>query len=139
MCTKQKREANDQKRVEVFRAVIYLRGLEDDVANHANVPSINAQQAACRRAAKDLRAEVVGEFVDFTGTPLPHHGMERMMDLIDQEPPDYLIVSSLDRLVLNRPAAFIVGWLLGSANTVVVAANEEEDGASPSMDGGERG
>lgn len=138
MLTKQKRKAHDQRREKVFRAVIYMRGVDDNVADLVNVPSINAQRVACHHAAKGLRAEIVDEFVDLVGTPPPHLGMEKLMALIDQQPPDYLVVSSLDRLVLDRPGAFMIGWLLGSADTVLVAANEEVDGASPSTGGEER-
>ncbi len=122
MLRKRNRKEHDRDRPRRKRAAIYLRGLGDGEADLVKVPSINAQRFICHREAKDLCADVVGEFVDVAGTPLPHPGMERLVDRLDKKPRlDYLIVYSLDRLVPEREGAFIIGWHLGSTGTVLVS------------------
>lgn len=122
MLNKRKRKEHGRERLRRKRAAIYLRGLGDSETDLIKVPSINTQRRICHREAKDLCAEVVGEFVDLAGTPLPHPGMERLLDRLDKEPwLDYLIVYSLDRLVPECEGAFIIGWHLGSTGTVLVS------------------
>lgn len=122
MFSKRNRKAHDQERPRRKLAAIYLRGLGDGEAHLIKVPSINAQRRICHLQAKDLYADVVGEYVDLAGTPLPHPGMERLLDRLGKEPRiDYLIVYSLDRLVPERDGAFLIGRALGSAGTVLVS------------------
>ena len=122
MRNKRKREEHGRERPRRKRAAIYLRELGDSETHLIKVPSINTQRRFCHCEAKDLHADVVDEFVDLAGTPLPHPGMERLLDRLDKEPRlDYLIVYSLDRLVPERDGAFLIGWALGSAGTVLVS------------------
>ncbi len=122
MLRKRNHKEHDQGRPRRKRAAIYLRGLGDGEADLIDVPSINEQRRICHQEANDLEADVVGEFVDVAGPPLPHPGVEQLMDRLSKEPRlDYLIVYSLDRVVPEREGAFIIGWRLGSAGTVLVS------------------
>jgi hypothetical protein len=120
MLSKSNRKERDQDKPRRKRAAIYLRGFGDGETDLINIPSINVQRRICHREAKDLDADVVDEFVDVAAAPLP--GLGRLVDRLDKKPRlDYLIVYSLDRLVPEREAAFMIGWLLGSAGTVLVS------------------
>lgn len=122
MLFKSKREARSWEPPRCGRAVIYLRGLDNGQTGLINAPSIDVQRQFCQRMANDLDAEVVGEFVDLAGTPLPRPGMERLLERLNKRPAvDYLIVYSLDRLAPEREGAFIVGWHLGSTHTTLVS------------------
>jgi hypothetical protein len=126
MLTKRRREDQDQQMPRVWRAAIYLRGLGEEVSPICNVPSIWSQRMTCRCAATVIHAEVVGEFLDIAGTPLPHPGLGKVFELADERL-DYLIVSSLDRLAVDRDEAFEVAWRLGFAGTVVIAADAVDE------------
>jgi DNA invertase Pin-like site-specific DNA recombinase len=122
MLNKRKNKDHGRERTRRKRAAIYLRGLDDSETHLVKVPSINTQRRFCRYEAKELHAEVVDEFVDLASTPLPHPGMEGLLERLAHEPRlDYLIVYSLDRLVPEREGAFIIGRHLGSTGTVLVS------------------
>jgi DNA invertase Pin-like site-specific DNA recombinase len=120
------RKVRDQEKPRIPRAAIYLRGLEDEMVKRVNVPSTHYQRAVCRDTANALHAEVVDEFVDLAGMPLPHPDMERLLASIDEKRLDYLIVYSLNQLTRGRNRAFALGWRLGSAGVTLVNANAED-------------
>jgi DNA invertase Pin-like site-specific DNA recombinase len=130
MLRKRNHREHDHDRPRRKQAVIYLRGLGDGEADLINVPSIDTQRQICHHEAKDLHAEVVGEFVDTAGASPPLPGFGRLVDRLDNGPRvDYLVVYSLDRLVPEREGAFITGWLLGSAGTILVSWAHAYDSA----------
>lgn len=118
---KRRREARGQDRWQRKLAVIYLSEVNDDEADRIKVPSIDVQRQFCHYEAKELDAEVVGEFVDVAGTsPLP--GRIGLLDRLAKKPRlDFLIVYSLDRLVPEREGAFIIGRHLGTFHTTLVS------------------
>lgn len=127
MLTRRKREENDWKIPRVWRAAIYLREPGKGETNRAgHVPSVNYQRLCCRCAATVLHAEVDGEFVDERQSSPSRPGLRRMLERAGQEPRiDYLIVSSLDRLAVDRDEAFEIAWRLGFAGTVCIPADAE--------------
>jgi Resolvase, N terminal domain len=137
MLTKRKREENDWKIPRVWRAVIYLSEPSLEGAGKApNDVSIDRQRLLCRCVATVLHAEVVGEFVDERMSPLSRPGFRQMMDLVRQHPRlDYLIVSSMDRLIGESDAGFEIAWSLGFAGTLAIPADAEHEfpwtGATP--------
>lgn len=135
MLTKRKREARGQEQLRK-RAAIYLRGRGKGEAGIVNVPSVNTQRRVCRKAAKDLDAEVVGEFVDAPDTPLPRPGLEQVIQVAREEPRlDYLIVYSLDRLGSDFDAVVDITRRLWSLHTVIVPAGMKY--SHPDVDGPE--
>jgi hypothetical protein len=138
MLTRRKREVNDWKIPRVWRAAIYLREPSRGEKNRkGHVPSIHYQGVVCRCAATVLHAEVVGEYVDrqldFPSRP----AVDAVLRLARTDARlDYLIVSSLDRLVGDGDEAFATAWWLGFAGTVVIPADAEDEfpwtGSTPS-------
>jgi hypothetical protein len=128
MQIKRKREEPDREIPwKKWRAAIYLREPADEWDIPLNEPSIDQQRALCRCTASVLNAEIVGEFVDKWRTDPSRPGLRQVLDLTLQEPRlDYLIVSSLDRLVSCIDEAFELAWWLGFASTVVIPANGEK-------------
>jgi DNA invertase Pin-like site-specific DNA recombinase len=124
MLTIRKGGARDQGELRTKRAVIYLRGRGKDEAGIVNVPSVSAQRRACRKAAKALDAEVVGEFVDAPDTPLPRPGIEQVVEVASKRPQlNYLIVYSLDRLGSDFDDVVDITRHLWSLHTVIVPAD----------------
>lgn len=127
MQTKRTREEHDQGMPRVWRAAIYLCNPATSEGDRPrNVPSITQQRVLCHGAASALHAEVVGEFVDAGRFPASRPGLHKVMERVGESPrPDYLIVSSRDRLACDRDEAFEVAWRLGLADTVVISAIDE--------------
>jgi len=129
MFIKRKREARGSG-PQTRRVAIYLRGRGKDEAGIVNVPSVKAQRRACRKAAKDLNAEVVDEFVDAPDTPLPRPGVEQIVEVAGKEPQlDCLIVYSLDRLGSDFDAVVDITVRLWSLQTYILLADAK--GAYP--------
>lgn len=129
MLTRRKREERDWVPLpRVWRAAIYLStDGNEEMRVLADVPPIAQQRVLCRCAATVLHAEVIGEFIDWELVP-SRPGVRQVLELADQDPRlDYLIVSSLDRLVSNSDEAFEIAWRLGFAGTVVIFADAEHE------------
>lgn len=122
MLTKRTRKTEDEEAPSTWRAVIYMREPERDETSKLDKRlSVNNQRLAGRCAATVLNAEVVGEILETADTSLSRFGLERVMDLVNQEHRiDYLIVSSLDQLADDWEEAFEIAWRLGFAGTVVI-------------------
>ena len=76
MLNRRKRERGDRKLPPVWRAVIYLREPYPGERNsHGSVPSVDQQRVLCRLEAREARVEVVGEFVDWSGSSTPWQGL----------------------------------------------------------------
>lgn len=136
MLTIRKREARGQEQLPTKRAAIYLRGQGKGEAGIVNVPSVNAQRRVCRKAAKDLDAEVIGELVDAPDTPLPRPGLEQVVEIASKGPRlDCLIVYSLDRLGSDFDAVVDITRRLWSLHTVIVPAGMKYP--HPDVDGPE--
>jgi len=128
MLTRRKREERDWVPLpRVWRAAIYLREPNtDEWGIPLSAPSIDQQRLLCRCAATVLHAEVIGEFIDTVALSSSRPGLRRLLSVAGQEQRlDYLIVSSLDRLVSDCDEAFEIAWRLGFAGTVMIPADAE--------------
>jgi hypothetical protein len=127
MLTKRNRKEDDWKLPRIWRAAIYLREPASDSREAAHrEPSISEQHLICRCVATVLHAEVVGEFVDERSSWPSRPGLRGVLERAGEEPRlDFLIVSSLERLVCDFDEAFEVAWRLGFAGTVWIPADAE--------------
>jgi hypothetical protein len=92
-----------------------------------HVPSIHYQGVVCRCAATVLHAEVVGEYVDRQLDSPSRPAFDAVHRLVRGEARfDYLIVSSMDRLV-GDDEAFETAWWFGFAGIVVIPADAEDE------------
>lgn len=120
-------DERDQETPRVWRAANYLCEPGAKNADGRNSePSIVRQRMLCRCAAKWLRVEVVGEFVDIQPYVSLRPGLHQALEFAHERRLDYLIVSSLDRLASNEDEAFEVAWRLGHAGTVPMPACEDD-------------
>jgi hypothetical protein len=125
MLTKRKHEERDWVPLpRVWRAAIYLRRTGPYAQDKPHTPpSIDRQRLLCRCAATVLHAEVIGEFVDVQMSTSLRPGLREMLAYVSERKLDYLVVSSMDRLTVDRDEAFEIAWRLGFAGTVVIPAD----------------
>ncbi len=119
-------EECDEETQEAVQAAIYLCGPEPgDADQMRGVPSIDQQRLHCRLAAKLMRAEVVGEYVDESSSVPTRPGLREVMMLKTRgQPVTYLIVYSKERLAGDRDAMFEIAWRLGRDGIAVIATDE---------------
>jgi Resolvase, N terminal domain len=116
MLSKRNRQEKDRRAPRKMRTAIYLRESTDDERNRPGGDlSVEQQRLLCRYKATQLWAEVTDEFVDDRHSS--QSGLAQVMARAQRL--DYLIVSSLDRLVGDRDDAFDIAWRLGFAATIV--------------------
>ncbi|MGD1056966.1 MAG: recombinase family protein [Solirubrobacteraceae bacterium] len=118
-------DKHDQEKPRIWRAVIYM--CEPNKKDGVSEPSVPMQLAFCRREAKRLRAEVVGEFVDIREFRFVRPGLYQALQLAREQQLDYLIVASLDVLADFDDDRFEVAWHLGQAGTIPMEAMTEDD------------
>jgi site-specific DNA recombinase len=99
------------------------------VARDSNRSFVALQRRAAACKADQLDAEVFGEYLDFGGSAKSTHrpALERMLRDIKEEPPDYLITYSLDRLTRSLVNHLEIREQLMAAHVVLVVADGELD------------
>jgi hypothetical protein len=118
---------NEQEEPRIWRAAIYLR--EPDVKNVMNgvtEPTVAEQLRLCRREAKRLQVEVVGEFLDTRKYGFLRPKLHQALETAQERQLDYLFVWSLDLLADLPGDAFQVAWHLGRAGTIPMPLYEED-------------
>jgi Resolvase, N terminal domain len=120
-------EKRDQEKPRIWRAAIYM--CEPNAKHGVTEPSVPRQRAICRREAKRLGVEVLGEFLDIQafGLAVTRPGLYQALELAWKERLDYLIVASLDLLADFDDDRFEVAWHLGQAGTIPMEAMTEDD------------
>lgn len=115
------------------RAVIYLRvstSAQADKDYSAEGYSIPAQRDACRRAAENLGARVVEEYVD-RGESARSADRPALLAMLarlrDDRDIDYVIVHKVDRLARNRADDIEIALAIRSAGARLVSATENID------------
>jgi hypothetical protein len=120
-------DERDQEKPRIWRAAIYM--CEPNSKHGITEPSVPEQLAFCRREAKRLGAEVLGEFLDIQafGLAVTRPGLHQALQLAWEKRLDYLIVASLDVLADFDDDRFEAAWNLGQAGTVPMEAMTEDD------------
>jgi hypothetical protein len=120
-------DKRDQEKPRIWRAAIYM--CEPNAKHGITEPSVPRQHAICRREAKILGVEVLGEFLDIQdfGLAVTRPGLYQALELARKERLDYLIVASLDVLADFDDDRFEVAWHLGEAGTIPIEAMTEDD------------
>jgi hypothetical protein len=120
-------DERDQEKPRIWRAAIYM--CEPNSKHGVSEPSVPRQLAFCRREAKRLGVEVLGEFLDIQafGLAVTRPGLYQALQLAWEKRLDYLIVASLDVLADVDDDRFEAAWNLGQAGTVPMEAMTEDD------------
>jgi hypothetical protein len=123
--TKRNRDGGGQEEPRIWRAAIYM--CEPNTKDGVSEPSVPRQLAFCRREAKGLGAEVLGEFLDTRSfrLALTRPGLYQALQLAWEKRLDYLIVTSLDVLGDFDDDRFEAAWHLGQAGTIPMLAYED--------------
>jgi Resolvase, N terminal domain len=122
--TKRNRDERSQEKPRVCRVAIYL--YEPSTKDGVTEPSVPRQLAACRRTARRLKAEIVGEFLDVREFGYVRPGLYQALEAAQEQRLDYLIVWSLDLVADFDDDAFEAAWHLGHAGTIPILADEDE-------------
>ncbi len=116
------------------RALIYLRVSTKDQAERGESAegfSIPAQREACHLKAESLGAEVLpeDEFIDAgeSARSADRPELQRMLRVIAEESPDFVIVHKVDRLARNRMDDLTISLLMEKSGTQLVSCNENID------------
>ncbi len=91
--------------------------------------SLPAQREANQRKATDLGAEVTAEFIERgeTGRTIDRPEFQRMLALMRENPPDYLIVHKLDRWARNTEDDVLLNIKIRQAGARLISATENID------------
>jgi len=124
--TKRNSDEHGQEEPRIRRAAIYM--CEPNTKDGVSEPSVPRQLALCRREAKRLGAEVLGEFLDTRafGLAVTRPGLYQALQLALEKRLDYLIVTSLDVLADFDDDRFEAAWHLGQAGTIPMFAHEDD-------------
>lgn len=119
--------ARRERRVDHDRpsVAVYARTARDD--GHRSREQIGRQQQECAAAATRLGAHVVGGFVDVghPGTQTNRPGLNHLLAYAEENPIDYVAVSSIDRLTRNTGhAAFLLLRLKALGANVLLADSD---------------
>jgi hypothetical protein len=119
-------EELDQGAPRIRQAIIYLSEVcqPGSEGSQFELP-INWQRMRCRNTAATLHLEIIGEFVDLWFHD-PRSELLRALDIAETRRPNYLIVSSHDRLEGTQDHTFEVAWRLGRSGTVVILGDGDD-------------
>lgn len=113
-------------------ALIYLRvstARQATKNGEAEGYSIPAQREACLRKARELGAEVIGEFVDAgaSARSADRDGLQAMLDRVRVGDISYVIVHKLDRLARSRIDDAEIATVFHLSGTILASASEQID------------
>ncbi len=113
-------------------AVLYVRVSTKEQAERDGDPegySIPAQREACQRKATSLGAIVIDEFVDRgeSAKTADRPELQRLLELVRNTPPTFVIVHKIDRLARNRADDVEINLEFKKAGVQLVSVTENID------------